>query len=127
LETNIPGIFAAGDIARWPDPRAGRMRVEHWVVAERQGQTAARNILGARERFTLPQFFWSNHFDVEIRYVGHGSGQDRTIVSGDLKARNASVIFRDGDRLTAVASVGRDLENLKAELALERGDEFRVS
>src|SRR5438876_6171598 len=127
LETNIPGIFAAGDLARWPDPRAGRMRVEHWVVAERQGQTAARNILGARERFTVPPFFWSNHFDLHIRYVGHGTGENRAIVSGDLKATDASVIFRAADKLTAVASIGHDLENLKAELALERGDEFRVS
>jgi apoptosis-inducing factor 3 len=126
LETNVPGIFAAGDIARWPDPRAGRIRVEHWVVAERQGQTAARNILGARERFAVPPFFWSNHFDLHIRYVGHGSGEERAIVSGHLKAQDASVIFRDSGKLTAVASVGRDLENLKAELALERGDEFRA-
>ncbi|HEX3619213.1 MAG TPA: FAD-dependent oxidoreductase, partial [Candidatus Udaeobacter sp.] len=126
LETNIPGIFAAGDIARWPDPRAGRIRVEHWVVAERQGQTAARNILGARERFVGPPFFWSNHFDVAIRYVGHGSRDDRATVSGDLGTKDASVIFRDGDRLTAVASVGRDLENLKAELALDRGEGFRA-
>jgi NADPH-dependent 2,4-dienoyl-CoA reductase/sulfur reductase-like enzyme len=124
LETNVPGIFAAGDIARWPDPRAGRIRVEHWVVAERQGQTAARNILGAREQFVAPPFFWSNHFEIAIRYVGHGSRDDRAIVSGDLKAKNASVVFRDGGKLTAVASVGRDLENLKAELALERGEEF---
>jgi NADPH-dependent 2,4-dienoyl-CoA reductase/sulfur reductase-like enzyme/nitrite reductase/ring-hydroxylating ferredoxin subunit len=127
LETNITGIFAAGDIASWPDPRAGRVRVEHWVVAERQGQTAARNILGAREPFVAPPFFWSNHFDVAIRYVGHGSGDDRATVSGDLKANDASVIFRAADTLTAVASVGRDLENLRAELALERGEEFRVS
>ena len=126
LETNVTGIFAAGDIARWPDPRAGRIRVEHWVVAERQGQTAARNILGAREPFGVPPFFWSNHFDLHIRYVGHGSGQDRAIVSGDLKATDASVIFRAADKLTAVASIGRDLENLKAELALERGEEFRA-
>jgi len=126
LETSIPGIFAAGDIARWPDPRAGRIRVEHWVVGERQGQAAARNILGARERFAVPPFFWSQHFDLHIRYVGHGSGEDRATVSGDLKAKDASVIFRDGDKLTAVASVGRDLENLKAELALERGDEFHA-
>jgi apoptosis-inducing factor 3 len=127
LETNVPGIFAAGDIARWPDPRAGRIRVEHWVVAQRQGQTAARNILGAREPFIVPPFFWSNHFDLQIRYVGHGSGNDHAIVSGDLKEKEASVTFRSGDKLTAVASVGRDLENLKAEAALERGEKFRVS
>src|SRR5438876_9762291 len=126
LETNVSGIFAAGDIARWPDPRAGRIRVEHWVVAERQGQTAARNILGAREQFVTPPFFWSNHFDLHIRYVGHGSRDDRATVSGDLKSKDASVIFRAGDKVTAVASVGRDLENLKAEVALERGEEFRA-
>ncbi|PYL60077.1 MAG: pyridine nucleotide-disulfide oxidoreductase [Verrucomicrobia bacterium] len=125
LETNVPGIFAAGDIVRWPDPRAGRIRVEHWVVAERQGQTAARNILGARAPFTLPPFFWSNHFDLHIHYVGHGSGDDQVAVSGDLKAKDASAIFRAGDKLTAVATIGRDRENLQAEVALEHGDEFR--
>ncbi len=127
LETNVPGIFAAGDIARWPDPRAGRIRVEHWVVAQRQGQTAARNILGAREPFVVPPFFWSNHFDVHIHYVGHAGGDDRPSMSGDVDAKEASVIFRDGKRVTAVASIGRDLENLKAELALERGDEEVIS
>jgi NADPH-dependent 2,4-dienoyl-CoA reductase/sulfur reductase-like enzyme len=127
LETNVLEIFAAGDIACWPDPRAGRIRVEHWVVAERQGQTAARNILGANERFAAPPFFWSNHFDLHIHYVGHGSRADRATVSGNLKAKDASVLFRDGDKLTAVASVGRDVENLKAELALERGEEFSSS
>ncbi|HEY7002418.1 MAG TPA: FAD-dependent oxidoreductase, partial [Candidatus Udaeobacter sp.] len=124
LETNMPGIFAAGDIARWPDPRAGRIRVEHWVVAQRHGQTAGRNILGAREQFILPPFFWSNHFDLHIHYVGHGSGTDQTIVYGNLKEKEASVVFRRGDKLAAVASVGRDLENLKAEVALERGEKF---
>jgi apoptosis-inducing factor 3 len=126
LETNVPGIFAAGDIACWPDPRAGRIRVEHWVVAQRQGQTAARNILGAREPFVAPPFFWSNHFDLHIRYVGRGSGDDEASVSGNLKAKDASVIFRRGDKITAVASIGHDLENLKAEVALERGDDFRA-
>jgi apoptosis-inducing factor 3 len=124
LETNVPGIFAAGDIARWPDPRAGRIRVEHWVVAQRQGRTAARNILGAGEPFVVPPFFWSNHFDLHIRCVGHRSGDDQTSVSGDLRAKNASVIFQSGDKLNAVASIGRDLENLQAEVALERGTDF---
>jgi apoptosis-inducing factor 3 len=127
LETNIPGIFAAGDIARWPDPRAGCVRIEHWVVAQRQGQTVARNILGARERFVAPPFFWSNHYDLHIRYVGHGRGDDDVRVSGNLKARDASVIFRSAGKLTAIASIGRDLENLKAEVALEGGTDFQVS
>jgi len=127
LETNVPGIFAAGDIARWPDPRSGRIRVEHWVVAERQGQTAARNILGAREPFTASPFFWSNHFDLHIHYVGHGNGGDQTSVSGNLKEKAGSVVFRSGGgKVTAVASVGRDLENLKAEVALERGADFHA-
>ena len=124
LETNVRGIFAAGDIARWPDPRAGRIRVEHWVVAQRQGQTAARNILGVREPFTIAPFFWSNHFDLHIHYVGHGSGGDHANVSGDLKAREASVIFRSDGKLSAVVSIGRDRENLEAEVALERGVKF---
>src|SRR6266496_1466219 len=127
LETNVPGIFAAGDIARWPDPRAGRIRVEHWVVAQRQGQTAARNILGARKPFTIPPFFWSNHFDLHIHYVGHGSGGDEASVSGDLKAKDGSVIFSSDGKLSAVASVGRDRENLEAEVALERGGKFPSS
>jgi NADPH-dependent 2,4-dienoyl-CoA reductase/sulfur reductase-like enzyme len=127
LKTNVPGIFAAGDIARWPDPRAGRIRVEHWVVAQRQGQTAARNILGAHEAFNLPPFFWSNHFDLHIHYVGHGRGDDRSTVSGNVTAKDASVIFRAGENVTAVASIGRDVENLKAELALERGNAFHAS
>jgi NADPH-dependent 2,4-dienoyl-CoA reductase/sulfur reductase-like enzyme/nitrite reductase/ring-hydroxylating ferredoxin subunit len=124
LETNVRGIFAAGDIARWPDPRAGHIRVEHWVVAQRQGQTAARNILGARKPFVAPPFFWSNHFDIHIHYVGHAGGGDGASVSGDVKAKDASVVFQDGKKVTAVASIGRNLENLKAEVALERGDEF---
>lgn len=121
LETNVPGIFAAGDIARWPDPRAGGIRVEHWVVAQRQGQAAARNMLGARVRFAMVPFFWSNHYDLHVHYVGHGSGDGS--ISGNLKARDASVMFRDGEKLTAVASIGRDVENLTAEVALERGAE----
>lgn len=120
LETSVPGIFAAGDIARWPDPRSGKIRVEHWVVAQRQGQTAARNILGAREPFVVPPFFWSNHFDVHIHYVGHAGRGDHPSVTGDVNAKDASVIFKNGDKTTAVASIGRDKENLEAEAALEK-------
>lgn len=121
LETSAPGIFAAGDIARWPDPHVNEdLRIEHWVVAQRQGQAAARNMLGERRRFADVPFFWSQHYDVPINYIGHAEKWDDLQIEGDINNRDCLVRYRRNGKLLAVASIYRDLDNLKEELALER-------
>jgi NADPH-dependent 2,4-dienoyl-CoA reductase/sulfur reductase-like enzyme len=121
LQTSAPDIYAAGDIARWPDPHSrAALRVEHWVVATRQGQTAGRNMLGADQEFDAVPFFWSQHYDMSINYVGHAESWNELVVEGDLAAKDGLVRFRSQGTTLAVASIFRDIDSLKAEVAMER-------
>ena len=121
LETSAPGVFAAGDITRWPDPRTGELiRVEHWVVAQRQGQVAALNMLDRSSEYTNVPFFWSQHYDVRINYVGHAEDWDELAVEGNFAGRDCLLRFKKQGRVLAAASIGRDLDNLRIEMAMER-------
>jgi NADPH-dependent 2,4-dienoyl-CoA reductase/sulfur reductase-like enzyme/nitrite reductase/ring-hydroxylating ferredoxin subunit len=121
LQTSAPGIYAAGDIAAWPDPHSGeRIRVEHWVVAERQGKAVARNILGYREPFTMVPFFWTRQFGLSIKYVGHAQSWDSVEIDGSLDTKSWLVRLKRAGQVLAVVSAAQDLESLKAEAALQR-------
>jgi NADPH-dependent 2,4-dienoyl-CoA reductase/sulfur reductase-like enzyme/nitrite reductase/ring-hydroxylating ferredoxin subunit len=120
LETSAPDIFAAGDIARWPDVHSGtNIRVEHWVVAERQGKTAARNMLGLLEPFDAVPFFWTHQYNVAINYVGHAEKWDRITIDGDIPAGNFEASYILNGKTIAVATVGRDMKSLQAECSMQ--------
>jgi NADPH-dependent 2,4-dienoyl-CoA reductase/sulfur reductase-like enzyme/nitrite reductase/ring-hydroxylating ferredoxin subunit len=117
LKASIPGHYAAGDVASYLH-RGERTRVEHWAHAQRQGQAAAANLLGAAQPFRDVPFFWTHQHDLELRYTGVGAGWDEARIDGALASRDFTVrYFRRGE-LVAAASCNRDLENLEIEAAL---------
>jgi NADPH-dependent 2,4-dienoyl-CoA reductase/sulfur reductase-like enzyme/nitrite reductase/ring-hydroxylating ferredoxin subunit len=127
LRTSAPDIWAAGDIARWPDRYSGAsIRVEHWVVAEQQAQAAARNMLGHNEPYTIAPFFWSAHYDVAINYVGAAQEWDEAKVFGSIGNRDCLVAYRKKGKTLAVASVNRDADSLRIQVAMDRNDAAAV-
>jgi NADPH-dependent 2,4-dienoyl-CoA reductase/sulfur reductase-like enzyme len=123
LRTSAPDVWAAGDIARYPELRLGtKVRIEHWAAAERQGQRAAADMLGLGVPFNDVPFFWSAHYDVTLSYVGHAGGDANIEVLGSLEQRDATVVYRVGGKVAAVLTVGRDHDSLAIEFALESRD-----
>ena len=123
LRTSAADVFAAGDVARYPEPVSGEpARIEHWVVAERQGQAVARSMLGIGGPYREAPFFWSQHYDVTISYVGHASSWESCEIRGELEKHDACAIYRRNGKPVAVATIGRDLLSLRTEAAFEQGD-----
>ena len=125
LRTSAPDVFAAGDVACYTEHVSGESaRIEHWVVAERQGQAAARAMLGIGAPFVQTPFFWSQHYDVAIAYVGHASRWDRCEIEGDLEKSDARAVYRSAGKVVALATIGRDRLSLRVEAAMEAGGDI---
>ena len=124
LRTSAPDVWAAGDIARYDDPYSGdRVRIEHWQVAERQGEHVARSMLGIAPSYRDVPFFWTAHYDFAIHTMGHAETFDEAKVYGSFETNDAAVAYRKGGKTLAVATVNRDYQSLEIEKAFEEGPE----
>ena len=121
LQTSASGIYAAGDVAEYESVVHGgrRVRIEHWDVAFNHGKTAALNMLGHRETFVAVPFFWRQHYDVPINYIGHAEKWDEIAIDGDVMAKDCLLRYKLNGRVLAAAAIYRDLDLLKAEVAME--------
>lgn len=118
LRTSVAGIYAAGDAARYPQGD-GDARVEHWVHAERQGQVAAANMLGAAQAFDDVPFFWTHHQGLDLRYCGLADAWDDVRIDGDLMQHEFIARYFRGGTLVAAAAMGRDRELLSISQELQ--------
>lgn len=124
LHTAIPGVFAAGDVARHDHPVFGPIRVEHFDNAIKMGAAAARGMLGKAEVFDDPHWFWSDQYDVQIQMAGFAPTWDRMIVRGSLEDRSFCAFLLDavGVLRSAVSiawprDVRRSLELIRRQVA----------
>jgi 3-phenylpropionate/trans-cinnamate dioxygenase ferredoxin reductase subunit len=110
--TNVPGIFAAGDVANHYHPVCGRqMRVEHWQNGVKQGAAAARSMLGRGQSYDEVHWFWSDQFDANIQYAGFHAAWDRIVVRGSLASRKFLAFYLTGGCVESVVAInqGRDM------------------
>ncbi len=113
-----PNVYAAGDIARFPDPRTYRkIRIEHWRLAQQHGATAARNMLGEDDTYDEVPFFWTRQFGQSFKYVGNAPEWEDVIIQGDLDERDYLALYVEDDKvLAAVGTRGDALTRLHARM-----------
>jgi NADPH-dependent 2,4-dienoyl-CoA reductase/sulfur reductase-like enzyme len=108
LETRVPGVWAAGDIANYPDQLFHRrMRVEHWDNAVEQGRVAMRNIMGKLQPFIHVPYFFSDSFDLSYEFWGDADGHDQVVYRGNMDRKQISVWWLKRQRLCAALIMNR--------------------
>jgi 3-phenylpropionate/trans-cinnamate dioxygenase ferredoxin reductase component len=106
LQTDVPGVFAAGDVANASHPFFGaRIRVEHWANALNQGPAAARNMLDRAEPYDTIPYFYSDQYEVGMEYAGYAPTWDRVVFRGDPASREFIAFWVAGDRVVAGMNV----------------------
>jgi len=105
--TNVPDIFAAGDVANHLHPLFGRVRVEHYNNAEKQGAAAARSMLGAQDDYRYLHTFWSDQYEHKLEYVGHVRKWDQFVVRGSSAERRLIGFYLQAGSLRAAVGLNR--------------------
>jgi 3-phenylpropionate/trans-cinnamate dioxygenase ferredoxin reductase subunit len=119
LRTSDPNIYAAGDIAAWPDPTFGkRLQVEHWNVARGQGLRAGRNMAGEEKPYRTLPYFFSDLFDLSFEVWGNLTAWDQTLRRGTLESGSFALYYFDQGQMVGVLAVGRPDEERKPMQAL---------
>ena len=107
-QTNVEGIYAAGDVANHYHPIFGRLvRVEHWQNAIHQGRAAARSMLGKREPYSDVHWFWSDQYDCNVQYAGFHSGWDELVVRGSLEQLSGVAFYIQQQRIASAVAFNR--------------------
>ncbi len=125
LQTAVPGVYAAGDVASHDHPVFGRLRVEHFDNALKMGEAAAHNVLGRDRVFDDPHWFWSDQYDVNIQMVGYAPTWDRMVIRGSIAERSYCAFMLQDGRLRAALSmdwprdVRRSLELIRSQVPIE--------
>jgi NTE family protein len=126
FETNLPGVFAAGDIANFPDPLYGRRRrIEHWSHASHTGTLAGQNLAGLDARYTTVSTFFTQAFGLTLKVLGDHTGSDELLVEGSLRDGDLRGLYLRDERLLAAVLVGQS-EETEAELKSRIEDEAAV-
>ncbi len=110
-ETSVPDVYAAGDVANFPNPILGqRVRLEHWQNAQNQGIAAAKNMMGIKEVFSEVPWFWSDQYDLNMQLIGHPHHWDKLVFRGSVPDRQFTAFFVKDGKMQAALAVNRPMD-----------------